>query len=96
MNGLFREMAIGGIQDKRSLADIPWLDAMGNVNDIGLRVSAQKHALHDGNIGITKAKIGGQRYYASHPLFSRGGLGEVGYRDGKSNEDDAEDDGELE
>jgi hypothetical protein len=96
MNGLFREMAIGSIKDKRSLADIPWLDGMGNVNDIGLRIGAQNHALHDGNIGIAKPKIGGQRYYASHPLFSRHGLGELGYRYGKNNEDDAEDDGELE
>jgi len=94
MNGLFGEMAIGGIKDKRSLAHIPWLDGMGNINDIGLRISAQNHALHDGNIGIAKAKIGGQRYYGSHPLFSRGGA-ELRYRDGKNNEDDAEDDGEL-
>jgi hypothetical protein len=89
-------MAIGSIKDKGSLENILWLERMGDVNDISLGINAQNDALHAGNISVTKAKISGQSYYRSHPLFSSGRFAEVGNYYGKDNENDTQDDGEPE
>jgi len=95
MDCLPGEIAMGSIEDKSSLENILLLDGMGNVNDVSLRIDAQNDAFHHGNVGITEAKVSGQGYYGSHPLFSRDGFAEIGDRYGKNDENDTENDGEL-
>jgi hypothetical protein len=90
------EIAIGSIKDKSSFENILLLDGMCNVNDLSLRINAQNDAFHDGDVGITEAKVSGQGYYRSHPLFSGDGFAEIGDRYGKNDENDAENDSELE
>ena len=61
-NGAVGEVAVRVSQDHRAVAYVLRADAVGQIDDGGMRVDRKNDPAHHAYIGIGEAKVGGKNY----------------------------------